>query len=69
MLTSRDSNSIAVSVRGISFGGIIWVKNPLSSEAKEVFLNPSANRAVAPKLELELVKLISPPLSVKKCWA
>ena len=47
----------------------MWVKNPLSSEAKAVFLNPSENNAVAPKLELELVKLISPPVWVTKCWA
>ena len=69
LTTSKDSNSIAVSGRAISFGGMTWVKNPLSSALKALFLNPSENNAVAPKLELELVKLISPPFWVTKCWA
>ena len=29
--TSRDSNSTALSLRGISFGGMIWVIYPVLS--------------------------------------
>ena len=39
--TSRDSNSTALSLRGISFGGIMWVIYPVLSWLNELLLNPS----------------------------
>ena len=42
---------------------------PTSSCEKASFLNPSDASDTAPKLELELVSEISPPLSVTKCSA
>ena len=41
--------------------------NPRSSCENAVSLNPSDARATAPKLELEFVSEISPPVSVTKC--
>ena len=67
--TSIASNSRELSVRGISFGGMMWVIYPMSSWANASALNPSATSALAPKLELELVIEMSPPDSVTKCSA
>ena len=69
MWTSIASNSVDTSVSGICLGGMIWVIYPLSSCLNAFVLNPAEINAVAPKLELELVIEISPPVSLTKCWA
>jgi hypothetical protein len=48
---------------------MMWEIYPISSLANASSLNPSDARDTAPKLELELVSEISPPLSVTKCSA
>ena len=55
LATSIELNSIAVSVRGISLGGIICVTYPKLSWSKESFLNPEDTSDLAPKFELEFV--------------
>ena len=69
LVTSIDPNSIELSVRGTSFGGMIWVIYPWLSWLNASVLNPTDVSAFAPKLEFELVSEISPPFSVTKCSA
>ena len=69
VFTSIALNSIEVSTFENSFGGIMCVIYPWSSCGNAVLLNPSAISAFAPKLELELVIDMSPPLSTRNCYA
>ena len=67
--TSIASNSMVISLLENSLGGIIWLTYPWLSWVNVVFLYPSDTKAVAPKLEFELVNEISPPDSVTNCSA
>ena len=60
------SQSIASSLVTIALGVTIEVTNPLLSLSNASFLNPSAQRANWPKLELELVTEASAPDNILK---
>ena len=67
--TSNGKNPTEVSFAKLCCGGFISLINPLSSFRNASNLNLSASNDLAPKLELELVIDISPPLVAWKCCA